>query len=100
MAANTDVALIQVPAKLKAAEAPGLKATLAEKRGRAVALEFGQVTQVGTQCLQVLMAANAAWAADGVPFEIKNMSGDIRDSLRICGLNPTQVGAKEAQNDA
>ncbi len=100
MAGNNDTIEMQVPAKLKAAEAPALKTLLADKRGRPVSMEFAQVTQVGTQCIQVLIAANRAWKADGVPFEIKNMSGEIRDSLLICGLNPSDVGAKEANHDS
>lgn len=97
MAGKEEATLLQVPGKLKGAEAATLKALLADRRGRPVAVDFATVTQVGTQCLQVLIAANAAWRAEGVPFEIKNMSGDIRDGLQVCGLNPSQVGAKEAQ---
>ncbi|WP_172293917.1 STAS domain-containing protein [Pseudoruegeria sp. HB172150] len=99
MAGNEDTTLLQLPSKLKGAEATGLMNTLKERRGRPVALDFAPVTQIGAQCLQVLLAAKLAWQSDGVHFEIQNMSGDIRDGLRICGLNPSQVGAKEAQND-
>lgn len=100
MATNEDQVRLQVPAKLKGADAAALKAQLTEKRGRPVTLDFAQVTQLGTQYIQVLIAANRAWSADNVPFEIQNMSGEVRESLHICGLSPSQVGAKEAQNDA
>ncbi|MAQ85588.1 STAS domain-containing protein [Psychromarinibacter halotolerans] len=97
MAGTEELTVLKVPAKLKGAEAQGLKAMLAERRGRPVALDFGQVTQVGAQCLQVLLAANRVWQAEGTAFEIKNMSAEVRDGLLLCGLPPSQLGAKEAQ---
>jgi len=99
MAGNADTTLIQVPGKLRATEAVRLKTLIADRRGRPVALDYSQLKQVGTQSNQVLIDANDARRADGVPFEVKNMSGEIRGSLQICGLNPSQVGAKEAQNE-
>lgn len=100
MTGTEEATLLQVPPKLKGAEAAGLKEMLAERRGRPVAIDFAQVSQVGAQCLQVLLAAHNTWQAEGTPFEIRNMSGELRDGLLLSGLKPTQIGAKEAQNDA
>ena len=38
-------------------------------RGKPVALDASNVIRVGGQCLQVLLSAQATWAADGQPFE-------------------------------
>ncbi|MDF0600067.1 STAS domain-containing protein [Psychromarinibacter sp. C21-152] len=100
MTATDDTTLLEVPPKLKSAEAQPLHEMLADRRGRPVALDFAAVTQLGTQCLQVLAAAHQTWQAEGTPFEIRNMSDEIRDGLLPCGLQPAQIGAKEAQHDA
>ena len=42
-----------------------LLTSLREARGQDVALEAGEVRRVGGQCLQVLIAARTAWAAEG-----------------------------------
>ncbi len=100
MTAQEDRVVLNPPAKLNGREAEPLKTLLTEKRGRPVTLEFAQVTQLGTQSMQVLMAAKTAWEADALPFEITNMSTEIRETLQICGLSPARVGAKEVHDDA
>ena len=100
MDAETSTAPMQVPPRLRTAEAAGLKAMLSDRRGRPVALDFANVTQIGTQCFQVLLAAADAWRADDVAFEVRNMPEEVRDSLRVCGLGPAQIGAKETNDDA
>ena len=58
---------------------------LTARRGQAVALDAGAVRRVGGQCLQVLLAAEAAWAADGQAFEIINPSPEFAEGLALLG---------------
>jgi len=99
MSGTEEQVLVTVPAKLSSTQAATLKDLLTEKRGRPICLEFMPVTQLGTQSIQVLLAAKAAWDADSLSFEIQNMSSDIRETLQVCGLEPSRIGAKEVQND-
>lgn len=99
MAAHAKPATLAVPARLHTGEAAALKARLAECRGRPVTLDFTPVVHVGTQCLQVLMAARQAWTGDGRTFEITNLSAGVRSGLRTCGIDPGRIGAMEF-NDA
>lgn len=100
MTSSQDFALVQVPPRLKGTEAATLKSCLAEHRGRPVAVDFARVTQLGTQCLQVLLAARKTWQDEQTSFEIRNLTDEVRDSLRICGVAPSQIGAREIHDDA
>lgn len=99
MSAHEDQVTLNPPGKLKSEDAEAFLAMCVEKRGRPVSLDFGNVSQIGSQCLQILLSAKAAWQSDNLPFEIINMSSDVRDWVHACGLSPAQLGTKEAQND-
>ncbi|MBW8813124.1 MAG: STAS domain-containing protein [Caulobacterales bacterium] len=58
---------------------------LLEVRGQAVTLDGAAVRRLGGQCLQVLLAAETAWAADGQAFEIVNPSPEFADGLALLG---------------
>ncbi len=100
MAASDDILLLQVPPRLKGSEAPALKSLLADHRGRPVALDFANVSQLGTQCLQVLLSAHATWSVEDTSFEIRNAPDTVRDGLMVCGIQPAQIGIKETHDDA
>ena len=68
---------------LKAA-AP-LKAALLERRGHPLELDAHDVQRLGGLCLQVLLAAAAAWRADGVPLRVGPRSEAFLDALRLFG---------------
>ena len=76
---------LRLPAALDTAAAPSLVQELTALRGGALALNAGDVTRVGGLCLQALLSAKATWAADGQPFEIKNLSPAMRENLALCG---------------
>ena len=76
---------LRLPAVLDAAAAPALVQELVALRGGAVALEAGEVTRLGGLCLQALISAKATWAADGQPFEIKNATAELTETLALCG---------------
>jgi chemotaxis protein CheX len=77
----------RLPAVLDAAAAPGLVTELVALRGGALALEAGEVTRLGGLCLQALLAAKVTWAADGKPFEIRNLSPELQETLALCGAS-------------
>lgn len=54
-------------------------------RGQPLTLDASQVRRLGGQCLQVLMAAEAAWAASGQAFEIAQPSTEFEDSRALLG---------------
>jgi chemotaxis protein CheX len=62
-----------------------LAQALTARRGQAVALDASGVRRVGGQCLQVLLSAEATWAADGHPFRIVDPSPDFADGVALMG---------------
>jgi chemotaxis protein CheX len=76
---------LRLPAVLDSAAAPALVRELAALRGGAVSVEGGEVSRLGGLCLQALLSARATWNADGQPFEIKNPSPALIETLALCG---------------
>jgi len=54
-------------------------------RGQPISLNAGNVRRLGGQCLQVLLSAQATWAADGQPFEIVEPSLEFAEGLAQMG---------------
>lgn len=57
------------------------------RRGRPVTLDASQVRRIGGQCLQVLLSAQATWAADGAAFQIVDPSPEFSDGLALMGAS-------------
>ena len=64
-----------------------LLAALRDRRGGGIELDASKVERLGAQCLQVLLAAEAAWAADGQAFQIRNASTAFKDGYALMGVN-------------
>ncbi|THD61034.1 STAS domain-containing protein [Phenylobacterium sp.] len=62
-----------------------LKAQLLAARGSALSLDASAVRRLGGQCLQVLLAARAAWTADGGDWRIATASEEFADAVRLMG---------------
>ena len=62
-----------------------LTASLLGLRGKPVTLDGSSVRRIGGQCLQVLLSAQATWAADGHAFEIVSASTEFADGLALMG---------------
>ncbi len=58
------------------------------RRGAPLRLDGSQVERLGGQCLQVILAARAAWAGDGHGFEICNPSTAMKDGWALMGAEP------------
>ncbi len=69
------------------AAAPLLVA-LRQRRGETLRLDGSSVERLGALCLQVILAAQAAWATDGNAFEIYNPSTALTDTWSLMGADP------------
>ena len=65
--------------------APELASALLAQRGEAVVLDGADVRQLGGQCLQVLLSAQATWAADGRSFQVVAASEEFAASATLLG---------------
>jgi chemotaxis protein CheX len=79
---------LDLPPVLDATAATGLLEALQQLRGQALALDGGAVQLLGGQCLQVLLAARAAWEADGQNFALTPCSEDFQAALARMGVAP------------
>jgi chemotaxis protein CheX len=79
------VSLMSLPPILDLKAAAPLRDALLALRGNDVTLDGTEVQRLGGQCLQVLLAARAAWETDGYLFEIRCPSSDFADALTLMG---------------
>jgi chemotaxis protein CheX len=75
----------RLPAILDLNAAGPLAARLLALRGAAVMLDASQVSRLGGLCLQVLLSAQATWAADGVTLDVTDRSQAFDDALALFG---------------
>ena len=64
-----------------------LAAELLAARGAPMVLDASAVRRLGAQCLQVLLAARAAWRADGHPWQVINTSPEFADGAALMGCH-------------
>lgn len=76
-------------------EAPALAALLLGRRGSPLTLDASEVDQLGTSCLQVLLAAAATWRVDGQPFSFVDPSPEVLVTLAHLGLDTGALNSKE-----
>jgi chemotaxis protein CheX len=62
-----------------------LAAALLARRGTDIALDASAPQRLGGQCLQVLLAAQAAWAEDGHNFRIYGASSELAEAAMLLG---------------
>ena len=96
-----DVAPLPLPAVLDLAAAGPLHAALLARLGGPVKIDAGEVRRLGGQCLQVLLAAQTRWAADGAAFDVLNPSPEFAEGLELLGATrlAVAVGAPGASDD-
>lgn len=63
------------------------------RRGQPVVLDASQVRRIGGQCLQVLLSAQSAWAADGAEFQIQDPSPEFADGVVLMGAGHLALAA-------
>jgi chemotaxis protein CheX len=67
--------------------ASSLHKELLDRRGQPITLDASQVRRIGGQCLQVLLSAQATWAADGASFQITGPTSEFADGLALMGAS-------------
>lgn len=78
--------LIELPSSLDVVAAPKLLREILEKKGSDIEIDASKVQRLGGQCLQILLAAEAAWADGHHMFKIKNPSPEFVEYLNNMGL--------------
>ena len=74
---------MQLASTLDLAAAAPLCAELRAARGKPIEIDASAVDRLGGLCLQVLLAAQRAWRAEGVPFSLINPSQPFADAVRL-----------------
>jgi chemotaxis protein CheX len=77
-----------LPPVLDLVAAPILLEAFLGWRGRKLAVDGRGVQRLGAQCLQILLAARAAWAADDQELVVENCSEDFLAALDLLGVAP------------
>jgi chemotaxis protein CheX len=62
-----------------------LLAEVRAARGADLQLDASKVERLGGQCLQILLAAEQAWAADEHAFQVSNASTAFKDGWVLMG---------------
>ena len=74
-----------------AAVAP-LRDEMLGARGAALTVDASGVQRIGGLCLQVLLAARAAWRLDDKPFSITGASPEVHNTLERAGAGDLLEG--------
>jgi len=86
---------LQLAASLDVAAAPQLHESLLKIRGGGAEIHAGGVERAGAQCFQILLAAAAAWTADGAGFRIVAPSAAFTDAARLLGIPPGALSLED-----
>lgn len=84
---------MRLPAILDLGAATPLWSQLCAARGAPLQLDASEVERVGGLCMQLLVAAEAQWRADGHAFAIENMSPAYAEGVALM-LGVEQVFAE------
>jgi chemotaxis protein CheX len=82
---------LELPSILDLIAAPGLLEAFISRRGDPLIVDGGGVQRLGAQCLQVLLAARAAWAADAQLLTMENLSDEFSATLELLGAAPENL---------
>ena len=96
MARRPSAAKLRLAEQLDLTAAGPLHAELLARRGRKLSVDAAGVRIIGAPCVQVLLAAAATWAADGVPMRVVEPSPDLLEALRLFGIPPEALHGEEA----
>ena len=91
---------LALPAVMDLAAAGPLHAGVLARLGGSLEVDASEVRRLGGQCLQVLLAAQARWSADGAAFRVLDASPELVEGLELLGAralladpSPTHAGA-------
>jgi chemotaxis protein CheX len=83
---TASVPKLQLAEVLSLMAAAPLAKSLAQMRGKDVAIDASQVQHLGAQCLQVLLSAASTWGAEGASLRIANRSAGFAQGLELMGV--------------
>lgn len=89
-----------LPAVMDSPGAAELAERLMAVRGASVQLDGGEVTFAGALALQVLVSARRQWSSDDMPFELVSPSDAFRESCRLLGIEPADLGVAAEDTEA
>lgn len=81
---------VQLPEVMDLTAASPLAQSLLSHRGSELSVDASRVRRVGTQCLQVLLAAVATWKADGVRLCLEKPTEEFLEGSRLLGIRVDQ----------
>jgi chemotaxis protein CheX len=85
---------LQLPEVLDLTTAAPLAQSLLSRRGSDLCIDASAVRRVGAQCLQVLIAAEATWKADGVRLRVEKPTEEFLKGAELLGINLDQDMAR------
>jgi chemotaxis protein CheX len=65
------------------------------RRGSALRVAASRVERLGGLCLQVLIAARAAWAEDRLELTFEEISSELHAGLELFGVPPVALNYRE-----
>ena len=83
---------LALPAVMDIQAAEGLRGQLMDARGGPLALDGSAVERLGGLCLQVLLAAQRTWAADGHALVVDPVSEAFVEQWNAFGAPPMAAG--------
>lgn len=83
----TEPQIYQLPDVLDSQAAAALLATMNSLRGHDLRLNGSHVRRLGALCLQIILAADTSWAADGLSLTCEDISPDFTAGLTLFGLS-------------
>lgn len=86
---------LRLPAILDLGAATPLWTQLCAAQGQALRVDASEVERIGGLCLQLLIAAEAKWSADGVPFAVENPSSVYSEGVRLMVGADTLASAEQ-----
>ena len=84
-AAPSDTPSVVLDSTLDLKAAGPLMREILAARGQGLVVDASEVRRLGGQCLQVLLAARAAWASDGHAFELRDPSPAFIEGAALMG---------------
>ena len=85
----------QLPSVLDLNAASGLREQFVGRRGSALRVDASRVERLGGLCLQVLIAAQAAWAEDRNELTFEDLSSELQSGLTTFGVPAPALNFRE-----
>ena len=85
---HSGTATLALPPILDLTAAAAVLENFLTRRGKPLSVNAAEVQRLGGQCLQVLLCARAAWAADEQELRLDSCSEEFLAALDLLGVPP------------